>query len=85
MTVVAKDDQRYEWNDDIGNFCLEDKQNGQWVFKEPLEPLQLRAVDKADLAESLQVIHRWKTGTIDTRIGRNYEWDKQKAMDMGVW
>ncbi len=74
---------KYEWNDEVENFCLLDGKD----FIYPLEPLLLSKMDldRMDLAESLQSIHYRRTGQIDYSIGLSKKRDIETAKKMGCW
>lgn len=71
----------YKWNEGVGNYCITKGNN----FVIPLQPLKLSEIDKADLAESLQMIFFKRTGRIDGNIGLSYEKDKALAMKLKCW
>lgn len=75
-------DVQYKWNDEVGNYCLSKNEK---IFL-PLQSLKLSEVDKASLAESLQMIYFKRTGTINYNIDpMNYEKNKAIAKEIGCW
>lgn len=72
---------KYKWNEEIQNYCV--IKGNDFII--PLEAIKLSEVGKADLAESLQMIHYQKTGRIDYGIGLNHDSDVKLAKKMKCW
>jgi len=76
----------YEWNDEIGNYCMTNGKRGRKrEFIMPLKQLLLRNVSKSEFADTLQMIYYKRTGMIDDDIGFNHDYDVALAKKLNCY
>lgn len=76
---------QFKWNEEIGNYCVVEKQGRKWVVKEQLEVMTFneKELSADDFMDTVQTINYKRNGTILQSF--NLQDFIKLAKDMGVY